>query len=89
MAQWQTIECGNEDSCEPGTVHRFPISGTVRTVRESLTRFVGSNFATTVRSGTVGLVESVMVEAHHIEVVLAGGEHVWIDVDDIEPEEAP
>lgn len=76
------LECGNLDSCEPGTTHEFPNVGTrVRFREEVWAKVVGQdeNIFVALRSGTVATDE--MTEAHQVAVFVAGY-LVWADIED-------
>lgn len=76
------VECGNADSCAPGTAHNFPEEGTRMAVTPGVDlRMVGSE------DTAVAPVEPVRVigidaEAHQVMAV-AGGVRVWVTTDDI------
>lgn len=88
------LPCTNEDeSCEPGTFHRFPEEGETVELTCDSARIIGSNreFDTTPkgdlhRRPMTGVVTHHIIEAaHQVGVRLEGDNYnvvVWVDVDD-------
>lgn len=81
------LPCTNEDeSCEPGTFHRFPEEGETVELTCATARIIGSDIEITDTASERGVVTHHIIEAaHQVGVRLEGDNYnvvVWVDVDD-------
>lgn len=80
-------ECGNLDSCPPGTRHWFPAAESwVRIKQGGPLRIIGSEETVSVLAGQIYRVGSSMILDAHEASLSVNDTYVWADVDDdIEP----
>lgn len=81
------LPCTNDDeSCEPGTYHRFPEEGETVEFTCKTARIIGSHREFDTTGGMKGVVtDHVIPEAHQVGVRLKSHNYdvtVWVDVTD-------
>lgn len=76
----EMVRCFNEDSCDPGQEHVFPVTGEEVTLFADAYRIVGTPEYRSFATGPRGIVVNRLNESHQVLVDI-DGVGVWADID--------